>query len=131
MDDTSAADSRHVPNRGPAVFAVTVVTLVIASVFVFARLVCRYFIVKKVTCGDAIMMLAWLIAFFLSFTVALGTFSGLGKYDADIDPRDLPRLRRCEYIFSILYVTMPLPPVHHACTGRARVYNTNTDRIPH
>ncbi|KAJ4155719.1 hypothetical protein LMH87_000953 [Akanthomyces muscarius] len=102
MDDTSAA-ARHVPNRGPAVFAVTVITLVIASVFVFARMACRWFIVKKVTWGDRIMMLAWLIAFFLSFTVALGTFNGLGKYDADIDPRYLPRLRRCEYVFSILY----------------------------
>ncbi|OAA50738.1 Major facilitator superfamily domain, general substrate transporter [Cordyceps fumosorosea ARSEF 2679] len=102
MDDTSAA-ARHVPNRGPAVFAVTVITLVIASVFVFARMVCRYFIVKKITWGDRIMMLAWLIAFFLSFTVAFGTFNGLGKYDQDIDIRDLPRLRRCEYVFSILY----------------------------
>lgn len=103
MDDDTSAATRHVPNRGPAVFAVTVITLVISSVFVFARIACRFFIVKKVTWGDSIMMLAWLLAFFLSFTVALGTFSGLGKYDADIDDRDLPRLRRCEYVFSILY----------------------------
>ncbi|XWW95961.1 hypothetical protein V2A60_003930 [Cordyceps javanica] len=102
MDNTNAA-IRHVPNRGPAVFAVTVITLVIASVFVFARMACRFFIVRKVTWGDRIMMLAWLIALFLSFTVALGTFNGLGKYDADIDARDLPTLRRCEYVFSILY----------------------------
>ncbi|KAM3549332.1 hypothetical protein MY1884_008784 [Beauveria asiatica] len=96
-------DTRHVPNRGPAVFAVTVVTLIIASVFVLARMACRFLIVKKVTWGDRIMMLAWLFAFFLSFTVAYGTFHGLGKHDADIDPADLIVLRRCEYVFSILY----------------------------
>ncbi|KAJ6789406.1 hypothetical protein PWT90_03636 [Aphanocladium album] len=99
--DVSTA--KHVPNRGPAVFAVTISTLAIASVFVFARMVCRFLIVKKVTWGDNFMMLAWLLAFFLSFTVALGTFSGLGKYDQDIDSHFLPRLRRCEYVFSILY----------------------------
>ncbi|KAJ3497317.1 hypothetical protein NLG97_g1998 [Lecanicillium saksenae] len=66
-------------------------------------MVCRFLIVKKVTWGDNFMMLAWLLAFFLSFTVALGTFNGLGKYDADIGPSYLPRLRRCEYVFSILY----------------------------
>lgn len=123
MDDTSAA-ARHVPNRGPAVFAVTVITLVIASVFVFARMACRWFIVKKVTWGDRIMMLAWLIAFFLSFTVALGTFNGLGKYDADIDPRYLPRLRRCEYVFSILYVCT-------SSTQHAKVNLANKSRIRH
>ncbi|OAA37993.1 Major facilitator superfamily domain, general substrate transporter [Beauveria brongniartii RCEF 3172] len=101
MDDN--VTPRHVPNRGPVVFAVTVVTLIIASVFVFARMACRFLIVKKVTWGDRIMMLAWLIAFFLSFTVAFGTFHGLGKHDADIDPADLTVLRRCEYVFSILY----------------------------
>ncbi|KAM3525289.1 hypothetical protein NHJ13051_004074 [Beauveria bassiana] len=100
MDDDKI---RHVPNRGPAVFAVTVVTLIIASVFVFARMACRFLIVKKVTWGDRIMMLAWVLAFFLSFTVALGTFNGLGKHDADIDPANLTVLRRCEYVFSILY----------------------------
>ena len=104
MENLAADADRHVPDRGPAVFAVTTVTLVLASIFVFARIVCRYFIVKNFTWGDAVMLLAWLIAFFLSFTVALGTFSGLGKYDIDIDQGDLPRLRRCEYVFSILYV---------------------------
>lgn len=121
MDDSSTAVG-HVPNRGPAVFAVTVITLVIASVFVFARMVCRFFIVKKGTWGDWIMILAWVLAFFLSFTVALGTFNGLGKYDEDIDPRYLPRLRRCEYVFSILYVCAP---------ARDMLCNANQTRIPH
>ncbi|KAM3509299.1 hypothetical protein MY11210_006392 [Beauveria gryllotalpidicola] len=102
-DHSSAAATGHVPNRGPAVFAVTVVTLIIASIFVFARMACRFLLIKNVTWGDRIMMLAWLIAFFLSFTVALGTFNGLGKHDADIDPANLAVLGRCEYVFSILY----------------------------
>ncbi|KAI9152041.1 L-fucose-proton symporter [Paramyrothecium foliicola] len=92
-----------VANRGPAVFAVSVATLVLASVFVAARMVCRYFIVKKLSWDDKVMALAWLIAFWLSFTVCLGAVNGLGKHDVDIPEHQLPRLRRCEYVFSILY----------------------------
>lgn len=94
-----------VPNRGPAVFAVTTATLVLASVFVAARIVCRYFIVRNVAWDDRIMILAWIIAFFLSFTIDFGVVHGLGKYDADISNGDWEILRRCEYVFSILYVS--------------------------
>ncbi|KYK58060.1 L-fucose permease [Drechmeria coniospora] len=94
---------RYVPNRGPAVFAVTTATLILASVFVGARFICRCFIVRRITWDDRIMLLAWLIAFFLSFTILLGVVNGLGKYDQDIPDDDWVTLRRCEYIFSILY----------------------------
>lgn len=110
--------SGHAPDRGPAVFAVTVVTLIIASVFVFARMICRRYIVKNVTSGDIIMLIAWVIAFFLSFTVALGTFNGLGSHDRDIHDKNRPRLRRCEYVFSILYVCAS----HQCCTQLSLEY---------
>lgn len=100
-----------VPDRGPSVFAVSIATLVLASVFVAARLVCRYFIVRTVRWDDRVMMLAWLIAFFLSFTISLGTQYGLGRYDADIPEYHRGVLRRCEYVFSILYVsTLTMDP---------------------
>lgn len=85
----------HVPDRGPAVFAVTTATLVLATVFVAARMICRYFIVRNVTWDDKVIMLAWLIAFFLSFTIDYGVANGLGKHDADISKHDWPILRKC------------------------------------
>ncbi|KAJ6443385.1 L-fucose permease [Purpureocillium lavendulum] len=103
MDATSGALDRHVPNRGPAVFAVTTATLVLASIFVGARIVCRYFIVRNVSWDDRVMILAWLIAFFLSFTIDFGVVHGLGKFDKDIPEDDWSTLRHCEYVFSILY----------------------------
>lgn len=107
MPESSIASDRHIPDRGPAVFAVTTATLVLASLFVAARLVCRYFIVRKVTWDDKVMILAWLITFFLSLTIDIGVVNGLGKHDADISASDWPTLRHCEYVFSILYV-LPL-----------------------
>lgn len=105
MSSTDAANNGYVPNRGPAVFAVTAATLVLASVFVAARLICRYFIVRSVSWDDKVMLLAWLIAFFLSFTICLGAANGLGKHDENITDDMWPTLRRCEYVFSVLYVS--------------------------
>ncbi len=104
MSDPNLDANAHVPDRGPAVFAVTTATLVVASVFVAARIISRWFIVKNVTWDDWVMMLAWLIAFFLSFTIDLGTYNGLGRHDENISGDELGTLRRCEYVFSILYV---------------------------
>ncbi|POR38557.1 L-fucose-proton symporter [Tolypocladium paradoxum] len=103
MDVSASGSDGHVPNRGPAVFAVTTATLVLASVFVAARIVCRSLIVRNVTWDDKIIILAWILAFFLSFTIDLGVVNGLGKYDQDISDDDWDTLRRCEYVFSILY----------------------------
>ncbi|KAF7561292.1 hypothetical protein G7046_g2854 [Stylonectria norvegica] len=105
MSDTSSAmdDGGGIPDRGPAVFAVTAATLVLASVFVVARLVCRTFIVRRFTWDDRIMLMAWLMAFFLSFTICYGVRNGLGRHDIYISDSHLPILRRSEYVFSILY----------------------------
>ncbi|KAL7944690.1 major facilitator superfamily domain-containing protein [Trichoderma barbatum] len=101
--DSDIEPGGPVANRGPAVLAVTTATLVLASIFVFARMVSRYFIVKRVTWDDRIILLAWLISFFLSFTICFGVANGLGKHDADIPPSQISTLRHCEYVFSILY----------------------------
>ncbi|KAM5352188.1 hypothetical protein ACJ41O_004911 [Fusarium nematophilum] len=102
-DSASSTDDGGVPDRGPAVFAVTTATLVLATVFVAARMVSRTFIVRNITWDDRVMMLAWLFAFFLSFTICFGVHNGLGRHDIHIDQDDRPALRRCEYVFSILY----------------------------
>lgn len=110
MSSTDDLDG-HVPDRGPAVFAVTLSTLVLATVFVTARLFCRYFIVKNLTWDDKIMLLAWFFTFGLCFTICYGTTRGLGRYDEDIKPGHEDALRACEYVFSILYVSTCFSPI--------------------
>ncbi|CAI4212256.1 unnamed protein product [Parascedosporium putredinis] len=78
MSASLAAERAAIEDRGPAVFAVTTATLVLATVFVVARLVCRRFIVKNISWDDRIILLAWLIAFGLSFTINFGARKGLG-----------------------------------------------------
>jgi hypothetical protein len=99
-----SVDSTGFPDRGLAVLAVATATLVLCSVFVAARLVCRIGIVRRVSWDDYTIVLAWFLAFGLTFTIDLGTRKGLGRHDANIDPDDRGSLRRCEYVFSILYV---------------------------
>ncbi|KAH7149702.1 major facilitator superfamily domain-containing protein [Dactylonectria estremocensis] len=105
MSDSASSlqDDGGFPDRGPAVFAVTAATLVLATVFVAGRIFCRTFIVRNVTWDDRVMMLAWLFAFFLSFTICFGVRNGLGRHDDNISEDHRPALRRCEYVFSILY----------------------------
>ena len=100
----SSSSITPVANRGPSVFAVTVATLVLATAFVVARGISRIGIVRKVSADDYIIFIAWVFAFFLSFTIGLGTFNGLGSHDADIDPNKRPVLHKAEYVFSVLYV---------------------------
>ncbi len=92
------------------VFSVTTATLVLATAFVVARMISRAGIVRKVSLDDYIILLAWLIAFFLSFSILIGKTEGLGRHDANIDASDRPALRRSEYVFSVLYVRLPPPP---------------------
>ncbi|KAJ3568867.1 hypothetical protein NPX13_g6275 [Xylaria arbuscula] len=100
LDTRSAHDF---PNRGPVVFAVTTGTLVLASVFVAARLACRKFIVRQVSWDDYFIVIAWLLAFGLSFAIDYGATKGLGRHDADIPAEDGEPLRRAEYAFTVLY----------------------------
>ncbi|ETS74657.1 hypothetical protein PFICI_13141 [Pestalotiopsis fici W106-1] len=95
--------SANIPDRGPSVFAVTTATLVLASVFVAARLYTRLTIVRQFSWDDWFIILAWAFAFAVGFTIDLGTKNGLGKHDSDIAAGDWNTLRRCEYAFSVLY----------------------------
>ncbi|KAK7991924.1 hypothetical protein PG996_013063 [Apiospora saccharicola] len=92
-----------ISDRGPSVFAVTTATLALASVFVFARLYTRCFIVRHITWDDWFMIVAWLFAFAIGFTIDYGTYKGLGRLDRYVTEGDWNSLRRCEYVFSVLY----------------------------
>lgn len=104
MSSSEALHKAAILDRGPAVFAVTTATLVLASVFVAGRMFSRIGIVRRVGADDYIICVAWLIAFFLTMTIDLGTTRGLGRHDADITEANRPGLRRCDYVFSVLYV---------------------------
>lgn len=91
-------------DRGPAVFAVTTTTLVLAGLLVIGRLVSRLWIVRNFTWDDFFIVCSILIAFGLSFAIDYGTTKGLGKGDQDILPEWTGPLRKCEYVFSVLYV---------------------------
>ncbi|KAI0134612.1 L-fucose permease [Xylariales sp. AK1849] len=100
---TFDSGSVDVVDRGPSVFAVTTATLALASIFVVARLYTRLAIVRQVSWDDYLIILAWILAFAVSFTINLATKRGLGRHDVDIALDDWDDLRRCEYAFSILY----------------------------
>lgn len=97
------SDSR-VPDRGPSVFIVTTTTLALAFLFVVARLVSRSGNVRYLGWDDYTIILAWVLAFGVSFTIDLATKIGFGKHDANILEEDVASLRRYEYAFSVLYV---------------------------
>ncbi|KAK3500221.1 major facilitator superfamily domain-containing protein [Neurospora hispaniola] len=103
MEAYSHNHSPDVPDRGPAVFVVTTVTICLATLFVVARMVSRIGIVRRVGWDDYIIILAWLISLALSITIDMATRRGLGRHDVDIHPQHRPGLRMCEYVFSILY----------------------------
>lgn len=111
----SEAQDTDFPDRGPVVFAVTTVTLALATLFVAARMVSRAGIVRRIGCDDYTMVLAWLIAVFLSLSINIGAQRGLGRHDRDIDPASHASLIICEYVFSILYVCITLSPSRRTC----------------
>ncbi|KAM0808474.1 putative Major facilitator superfamily (MFS) profile domain-containing protein [Seiridium cardinale] len=101
--NTTDAGMSDMADRGPSVFAVTTATLVLASVFVAARMYTRTAIVRQLSWDDWFIMVAWALAFAVSLTIDLGTKNGLGRHDSDIAADDWNALRRCEYAFSVLY----------------------------
>ncbi|KAJ9665164.1 hypothetical protein H2201_004825 [Coniosporium apollinis] len=98
-----ASTNGNYESRGPVVFAVTTAMIVLASIFVFLRVVSRAGIVRRFKLDDYFMVLAWLLAFGISFSVCYGVSVGLGRHESDIPPEWDPPLKRAEYAFSVLY----------------------------
>lgn len=95
------------PDRGPAVFAVTVSTLVVGTFFFIARVICRTWIVGRLSWDDYFIILAWILAAGLTATIDTGTSFGLGRHDENISAEHRLPLRKTEYVFSVLYVCDP------------------------
>lgn len=95
--------THHIQDRSRIVLAVTAATISCATIFVFFRLVSRFGIVKKVMLDDYFIILAWLIAFGLSFVICNATRFGLGKHEENIAPSFRGALNRLDYVFTALY----------------------------
>ncbi|KAG0646890.1 L-fucose permease [Hyphodiscus hymeniophilus] len=90
-------------SRGKSVLVVTTTTFVLATIFVAARLLSRFVVLKHRTADDWFIILSWFIAFGLSFSIDWGTSKGLGRYDPDIPEAWRGSLYQTEYAFTILY----------------------------
>jgi len=89
--------------RAAPVLAVSVALIVLATVFVFFRMLSRGAIVKKIAMDDYFMMVAWVIAFGLTMSVIWGTRYGLGRHQENIPSEWRSTLKKCNYVFSVLY----------------------------
>jgi hypothetical protein len=72
----------HLNDRGPAVFVVTLVLIVFATVFTVLRLISKWGVTRKATSDDFVAIMAWVFAVALSVSIMIGTRVGLGKPDS-------------------------------------------------
>lgn len=104
-------------DRGLAVFVVTLIFTILGTVFTALRLISRGLIVRRLSWGDALVVVAWVSdaclllyghqvavtvlkckivsqvgACLASIAIMVATFSGLGKRNMDIDDEDKPLL---------------------------------------
>ncbi|KAL4927228.1 putative MFS monosaccharide transporter [Aspergillus undulatus] len=90
-------------DRRPEVLVVSIVFFLLASIFVALRFVSRIFIVRRLSLGDYLMLLAWVIDFGFSFALFYATSKGLGLHDNDIAVEARAPLSRANYAFTVLY----------------------------
>lgn len=98
-----------IPDRGPTVFAGSVASLALATVFCVSRIVTRVVIVKRVTLDDYLICLALVLAIGLTTAVDVDVSFGLGRQYSDIADEDQTSLNVAAYVFTVLYVCSQLP----------------------
>jgi fucose permease len=93
-----------VADRGPVTSAVTIIMIVLATVFVTARFFTRIFLVRSIKQDDWWILAAWVAAVGFSVSICVGVKYGLGLHTTDIATNaDHVALRKAEYAFSVLY----------------------------
>ncbi|KAK4687873.1 MFS transporter, FHS family, L-fucose permease, partial [Tremellales sp. Uapishka_1] len=90
-------------DRGPAAFTVTLVTAIIATVFVLLRMISKWGVTRRTDLDDWFTISAWALAVALAATVMGATKYGLGLKDADILPQWEVPLKSYIYGFTVLY----------------------------
>jgi hypothetical protein len=69
-------------DRGTTVFVVTLVLIVLATVFTILRLISKWGVTRKATSDDFVALIAWAFAVGLSVSIMIGTQVGLGEPDS-------------------------------------------------
>ncbi|KAF2665500.1 MFS general substrate transporter [Microthyrium microscopicum] len=90
-------------SRGPIVLVVTAVILILSTLFVLLRLISKFGVVRRVAWDDYFMILAWFLAFGLSFAICYGTRVGLGMHENTVPQEWQSALKKSEFAFSVLY----------------------------
>ncbi|KFZ24790.1 hypothetical protein V502_00731 [Pseudogymnoascus sp. VKM F-4520 (FW-2644)] len=81
-------------DRRSSVQVATIVTIVMAFVFVALRMISRIFVTRRTTWDDYTMVVAWVIAFGGALTVLLSVEQGFGLMDADLNLGSIPSLKK-------------------------------------
>ncbi|KAJ6114967.1 Acyl transferase/acyl hydrolase/lysophospholipase [Penicillium sp. IBT 16267x] len=89
--------------RSRSIFVGALVAFILCSLFVAARLVSRFGIVKRYGWDDYTIIAAWILAFGMSFAVAFATFYGLGLPGEDILPVYVRPLLEARYAAIVLF----------------------------
>ena len=105
MSLTSPSDpsGEVLDDRSGAVFVVTLVLSITATVFVLLRLASKGLVVRKLTSDDYIIVVAWVFSAGLSVSIMLGAQRGLGAPDSLIQASWEDTLKRSVYAFTVLY----------------------------
>ncbi len=69
-------------DRGPTVFAVTLVVITVATVFVVLRLISKWGVSRKANVDDYVIVVGCVFAVGLSVSIMIGTTVGLGAPDS-------------------------------------------------
>ncbi|KAI7036229.1 hypothetical protein KC362_g7431, partial [Hortaea werneckii] len=101
--DADDYDHGNFQGRSDAVFAVSIVMAVLTSGFVLFRMISRAAIVKKVKVDDYFIVLAWVIAFGLWFSICYGSAWGLGRHESNVPQAWQTPLRKANYAFTVIY----------------------------
>jgi len=83
--------------------AVTIVMIVIATLFVAGRFFTRIYLVRSIKQDDWWILAAWIVAVGFSVSICTAVHFGLGRHKVDIPDSSFSSLRKSEYAFSILY----------------------------
>ncbi|KAI7561213.1 hypothetical protein D0864_08768 [Hortaea werneckii] len=101
--DAEDYDHGNFQGRSDAVFAVSIVMAVLSTGFVLFRMISRAAIVKKVKVDDYFIVLAWMIAFGLWFSICYGSAWGLGRHESNVPHAWQTPLRKANYAFTVIY----------------------------
>ncbi|GBF61446.1 L-fucose-proton symporter [Trichophyton mentagrophytes] len=94
-------ESNH--GHGVAMFTVTLVVVVLSACSVTLRLASRLYLRQAVKIRDYLIVLAWITAFGLSFSILYGAYKGFGIKMEFIPPELRSLLKKGLYAFSVLY----------------------------